>query len=91
MRACAYIVDMDTTKRQTTEGATTMTTETTRHLHDLGITISAGDLDPETLAKVRLYLQVQVQRLVEQTNIEIGETKVGWSVTYDGNRECGEH
>jgi hypothetical protein len=79
---------MGTTTQTTRENE--MTTETT-HLHDLGITISAGDLTPEQMEAVRLVLRVQVQALVERINNEIGETKVGWSTTYDGSRECGEH
>jgi len=90
MRACAYIVDMDTTKRQSTEGATTMTTETTTHLHDLGITISVAELDPEMYERTLLFLKVQVRQLVDKVNAELGNA-ASFSVTYDGNRECGEH
>lgn len=61
------------------------------HRHDLGITISAGELDPETFEAVRLTLVVKLERLVAEINREIGAPKVYFSTTYNGSRECGEH
>jgi hypothetical protein len=65
-----------------------------KHYHDLGITISVGDLEPEQLAAMRIVLETGVQALVKRVNDETsaltGQT-VGWAVTYDGSRECGEH
>ena len=69
-----------------------MTTETTtRHLHDLGISISAGDLEPMQIEALRSILEREVQALVERVNVEtypLMGTKVGWHVSYDGRNEC---
>jgi hypothetical protein len=73
---------------------TTETIETTTHRHDLGITISVGDLEPMQLAAMRRILEREVQRLVERVNVEthaVTGTATGWYVSYDGSRECGEH
>jgi hypothetical protein len=70
------------------------TTAPTTHLHDLGISISAGDLEPAQLAAMRAILEREVQALVERVNIEtfaLTGTKVGWYVNYDGSVACGEH
>jgi hypothetical protein len=67
---------------------------TTTHRHDLGITISAGDLEVEQLAAMRRILEREVQALVERVNVETSALtgmKVGWFVSYDGSRECGDH
>jgi hypothetical protein len=79
-------MDMNTTTAATTTEAI--------HKHDLGITISAGDLEPEQLAAMRRILEREVQALVERVNVEtyaLTGTTVGWFVSYDGSRECGEH
>jgi len=71
-----------------------METTAATHRHDLGITISVGDLEPEQLAAFRRILEREVQTLVERVNVEtyaVAGTKVGWYVSYDGSRECGEH
>jgi len=64
------------------------------HQHDLGITISVGDLAPAQLVTMRAILEREVAAIVERVNTETaaltGQT-VNWSVTYDGLRECGEH
>ena len=64
------------------------------HHHNLGITISVGDLAPAQLVTMRAILEREVAAIVERVNTETaaltGQT-VNWSVTYDGLRECGEH
>ncbi len=69
-------------------------TEKPVHRHDLGITISAGDLEAGQLAALRAILEREVGALVERVNAEtaaVTGTEVGWYVSYDGSRECGEH
>lgn len=71
-----------------------MTTETMNHLHDLGITISAGDLEAGQLAEIRRILEAEVQALVERVNSQTAAltgSMVDWYVSYDGSRKCGEH
>jgi hypothetical protein len=64
------------------------------HQHDLGITISVGDLTPDQLAGMRVILEAEVQALVERVNTKtayLTDQNVTWHVTFDGSRECGEH
>ena len=73
------------------EGMSGMTTDT-RCLHDLGITISAGDLEDAQLDAMREILEREVQALVERVNVEthllVGNASVGWYVSYNGVAEC---
>jgi hypothetical protein len=74
---------------------TVKTIETpTIHYHDLGITISASDLEAGQLAAMRAILEREVQALVERVNVETSALtgcQISWSVTFDGSRQCGEH
>jgi hypothetical protein len=66
---------------------------TASHVHDLGITVSIGDLEPSQLREMRAILEAEMQALVERVNAKTaaltGQT-VDWYVSYDGSRECGE-
>jgi len=66
---------------------------TATHRHDLGITISVGDLEPEQLREMREILEAEMRALVYRVNVKTaaltGQT-VDWHVSYDGSRECGE-
>lgn len=64
------------------------------HRHDLGITISVGDLQATQIVALRTILEREVQALVERVNSDTAALtgqRVGWFVSYDGYRECGEH
>jgi hypothetical protein len=67
---------------------------TATHLHDLGITISIGDLEPAQLGVVRSILRAEVDALVERVNaatFHLTGQAVYWDVTLDGAARCGEH
>jgi hypothetical protein len=64
------------------------------HLHDLGITISVGDLDPMQLVVLRSVLSEEIAELVRRVNAETASLtgqEIDWRVSYDGSRECGAH
>jgi len=71
-----------------------MTTETTTHLHDLGITISIGDLEAVQLREMREILEAEMRALVYRVNAKTaaltGQSVTFWT-SYDGASECGEH
>jgi hypothetical protein len=71
-----------------------MTTETTTHLHDLGITISVPELEAEQLATMRTLLMEEIAEVVRRFNAETSPltgATVHAYVSYDGAAECGEH
>lgn len=70
------------------------TTATTNHKHDLGITVSIGDLEPDQLRVLRRILFDAVSAAVDGVNdatFALTGEKAYAYVSYDGLRECGEH
>ena len=67
---------------------------TDSHQHDLGITISIGDLTPGQYREMRAILSQRIDALVREINADtesLTGQSVGYHVSFDGLRECGEH
>lgn len=84
-------------------GANEMTTETTTHRHDLGITISAAEVPADLMPYLRAGLRQAIESAIEDwtkdSDLDIdddmlarlGAISIDAFVSYDGSRECGEH
>ena len=66
-------------------------TTATSHFHDLGITISAGDIPEDQMSAVIAELSSTMDRLMKSVSERHGVELNAW-VSYDGRRDCSrEH
>jgi hypothetical protein len=64
-----------------------MTTTTETHVHDLAVTISAGDVPAERMADLAQRLLEAAERIVEAFNAT-GDDELYANISYDGRRDC---